>query len=165
MDIYKKVEPMWKGELVSIFISSTSGEELLEKSAVKAVPGRGIEGDRFFLHTELDVEKHDPSKEVTLIEIESLEALKRDYSIDIGIGDSRRNLVTRGVPLNHLVDQEFCVGEVVLRGIRLCEPCAHLAKMTQKNVRPALVHRGGLRAQIISGGPMKVGDLIEIHTY
>jgi MOSC domain-containing protein YiiM len=156
---------MWKGELVAIYISSTSGGEMLEKSAVKAVPGRGLKGDRFFLHSEDNLKKHDPSKEVTLIEIESLKALKRDYSIDIGIGDSRRNLVTKRVPLNHLVGQEFKVGEVILRGIRLCEPCAHLAELTQKDVLPALIHRGGLRGQIISGGTIKAGDIIKIHTY
>ena len=156
---------MWKGELVSIFISSNFGEEMVEKSEVKAIPGRGLEGDRYFKTTELNEDKYDPSKEVTLIEIESLDALKTDYGIDIGQGDSRRNLVTRGVPLNHLVDQDFAVGEVILRGIRLCEPCTHLAKLTQKEVLPALVHRGGLRVQVISGGTMKVGDIIEIHTY
>lgn len=156
---------MWKGDLVSIFISSSFGEEMVEKSAVKAIPGRGLEGDRFFIHTKLNPEKHDPSKEVTLIEIESLRALKRDYAIDIGLGASRRNLVTRGVPLNHLVDQDFTVGEVRLRGLRLCEPCAHLAKLTQKEMLPALVHRGGLRVQIISGGTMKVGDSIELLPY
>ena len=126
---------MWKGELVSIFISSSFGEEMVEKSAVNAIPGRGLEGDRYFINTKLNAEKHDPSKEVTLIEIESLKALKRDYAIDIGLGASRRNLVTRGVPLNHLVDQDFTVGEVRLRGLRLCEPCTHLAKLTQKGCR------------------------------
>jgi len=140
---------MWKGELVSIFISSNFGEEMVEKSEVKAIPGRGLEGDRYFKPAELNEEKLDPSKEVTLIEIESLIAL----------------LVTRGVPLNHLVDQDFTIGEVILRGIRLCEPCAHLAQLTQKEVLPALVHRGGLRVQVISGGTMNVGDIIEIHTY
>jgi len=156
---------MWKGELVSIFISSSFGEEMVEKSAVNAIPGRGLEGDRYFINTKLNAEKHDPSKEVTLIEIESLKALKRDYAIDIGLGASRRNLVTRGVPLNHLVDQDFTVGEVRLRGLRLCEPCTHLAKLTQKEMLPALVHRGGLRVQVISGGTMTVGDSIELHPY
>ena len=156
---------MWKGELVSIFISSSFGEQMVEKSAVKAIPGRGLEGDRYFINTKLNAEKHDPSKEVTLIEIESLKALKRDYDIDISLGASRRNLVTRGVPLNHLVGQDFTVGEVRLRGLRLCEPCTHLAKLTQKEMLPALVHRGGLRVQIISGGTMKVGDSIEVNTY
>lgn len=156
---------MWKGELVSIYICSDFGEEMVKKSAVRAIPGRGLEGDRYFKRTELNAEYYDPSKEVTLIEIETLNALKKDFTIDIGKGESRRNLVTQGVPLNHLVDQDFTVGEVKLRGIRLCEPCTHLAKLTHKDVLPALVHRGGLRVQIISGGTMKVGDIIEQHPY
>lgn len=67
---------MWKGELVSIFISKNFGEEMVEKSGVKAIPGKGLEGDRYLKPTELNEEKYDPSKEVTLIEIESLDAFK-----------------------------------------------------------------------------------------
>ena len=153
---------MWKGELVSIFISKNFGEQMVEKTAVTAVEGKGLEGDRFFNPTEINLQKHDPSREVTLIEIEAIKAIKREHNIDFGSGDSRRNLVTRGVPLNHLVDQDFTVGEVVLRGIRLCEPCSHLASLTHKDILPALIHRGGLRAQIISGGTLYVGDTIEV---
>ena len=94
MNVYRKVEPLCKGELVSIFISSNFGEEMVEKSAVKAIPRRGLEVERFFIRTELNSEKHDPGKDVTLIKIEALKALKRDYAIDIGLGDSHRNLVT-----------------------------------------------------------------------
>ena len=153
---------MCKGELVSIFISKSFGEQMVEKSAVTDVKGKGLEGDRFFIRTEINSQKHDPSREVTLIEIEAIKAIKREHDIDFGLGDSRRNLVTRGVPLNHLVDQDFTVGEVVLHGIRLCEPCSHLASLTHKDILPALIHRGGLRAQIISGGTLNVGDAIEV---
>ena len=76
-------------------------------------------------------------------------------------GNSRRNIVTKGVALNHLVGREFRVGEVTLRGIRLCEPCGHLEELTQKGVMQALVHRGGLRAQILIDGTIRVGDTIQ----
>ena len=77
-------------------------------------------------------------------------------------GQARRNLVTRGVPLNHLVGREFQVGEVVFRGIRLCEPCGHLESLTIKGVKDGLCHRGGLRAQIVRGGIIRAGDIIRL---
>ena len=156
---------MWKGEVVAIFIGSSFGEMMVEKSEVKAVSGKGLEGDRFYQRAELAPQQHDNSRDVTLIEIEAINAIKREHNIDFGLGDSRRNIVTSGVPLNHLVDQEFRVGEVLLLGIRLCEPCSHLADLTYKEILPALIHRGGLRAQIISGGVLRVGDTIEGNIY
>lgn len=122
--------------------------------------GRGIEGDRYFRHTGTYSHKPNPGREVTLIEIEAIDALKRDYGIDLNPGDARRNIVTRGVALNHLVGETFQVGEVILHGVGLCEPCSHLAKLTQKEILPALVHRGGLRAQIIRDGIVRVGDKV-----
>ena len=97
---------------------------------------------------------------MTLVELESFAGLKRDYDIEMAPSESRRNVVTQGVPLNHLVGKEFQVGEVRLRGIKLCEPCGHLAKLTGKGVLPGLVHRGGLRAQILTDGTLRVGDSV-----
>jgi MOSC domain-containing protein YiiM len=96
-----------------------------------------------------------------LIESEAVEALRRDYEIEFEAGMSRRNIVTRGVPLNHLVGREFRVGEVVLRGLKLCEPCGHLEQLTGVRVREGLVHRGGLRAQVLNEGTIRPGDPIE----
>ena len=73
---------------------------------------------------------------------------------------SRRNIITQGIALNHLVEQEFRIGDVVLRGTRLCEPCAHLEKLTVKGALRGLIHRGGLRAEIVKGGIIRVGDPI-----
>ena len=125
------------------------------------MPGKGLEGDRYF-HDAGTFSKPEPQPdhEVTLIEIESIEALKRDYGIDLAPHESRRNILTRGVPLNHLVGQEFKVGDVALRGLRLCEPCAHLQALTQQGVLKGLIHRGGLRAQILTPGVIRVGDAV-----
>ncbi|HEV3117791.1 MAG TPA: MOSC domain-containing protein, partial [Gemmataceae bacterium] len=101
-------------------------------------------------------------REITLIEIEALEGMTRETEITMEPGQARRNLVTRGVPLNHLVGKEFSVGAVVLRGIRLCEPCGHLEALTIKGVKEGLCHRGGLRAQILHGGVLKTGDRITL---
>jgi MOSC domain-containing protein YiiM len=98
---------------------------------------------------------------VTLIETEALEFLEADHGICLQPGESRRNLVTQGVRLNELVGQTFCVGEVVLRGIMLCEPCRHLEMLTTAGIKKALQQRGGLRAEIVRGGWLRQGDVIQ----
>lgn len=145
---------MFTGKILSIHITPTEGQAMQSVESVQAVAGRGLQGDRYFS------EKHDPARQVTLIESEAIQAVQREASIALASGDSRRNLVTQGVPLNHLVGKEFYVGKVQLRGIRLCEPCKHLSEMTQPGVLPALVHRGGLRAEILSSGIIQIGDII-----
>ena len=126
---------------------------------VRAIPGRGLEGDRYF-----DNKGRAPEakRELTLIEAEAIEALKRELDVDYSLSDSRRNVVTRGVPLNHLVGKEFWVGDVKARGIMLCEPCAHLQKLTIKQVLPGLIHRGGLRAEILTEGTIRVGARVSV---
>ena len=126
---------------------------------VKAIAGRGLEGDRYFFGTGSFSKSPGTGREVTLIEIEAIDA-PREKKILLEAGDARRNLVTRSVPLNHLVGRTFQVGEVCLRGIRLCEPCAHLEGLTREGVLSELVHRGGLRAEIVSGGIIRTGDSI-----
>jgi MOSC domain-containing protein YiiM len=128
----------------------------------RAVVGRGLEGDRYF--NKLGTYSNDPGsgRDVTLIEIEAIEALKRDYQIELEPSQARRNIVTQGVALNHLVDREFKIGDVILRGTRLCDPCSHLEKLTRKGVMRGLIHRGGLRAEIISSGTLRTGDPIII---
>lgn len=127
---------------------------------VHAIPGKGLEGDRYFTQTGTYSKKPRPDREVTLIEVEAIEALAREYKIALEPGAARRNIVTRGVPLNHLVGREFRVGDVTVRGLRLCEPCAHLERLSHSGVREALIHRGGLRAQILTDGTIRVGDSI-----
>jgi MOSC domain-containing protein YiiM len=97
-----------------------------------------------------------------LIESEALAALQRDYEIALSGASTRRNLLTRGVPLNHLVGKEFRVGSCILRGTGLCEPCGYLEKMTQKGVMKGLIHRGGLCAEIVQGGTLRAGDPITL---
>ncbi|MEK6601767.1 MAG: MOSC domain-containing protein [Candidatus Binatota bacterium] len=128
---------------------------------VRAVPGKGLEGDRYFKQVGTYSNNPGSGRDVTLIEIETLEALKRDYGIELGLGESRRNIVTRGVALNHLVGRDFKVGAVTLRGIRLCEPCSHLENLSRKGVQRGLIHRGGLRAHILTGGTIRLGDTIQ----
>ncbi len=139
--------------VISIHVADRPGAPMRALAEVRALAGRGLEGDR-----NLDGAK--PGEQLTLIEAEAIEALERDYKVSLEAGGSRRNLTTRGVALNHLVGREFRVGDVRLRGVRLCEPCEHLAKLSGAEVIPGLVHRGGLRADILSDGTIKVGDAV-----
>ena len=149
----------WKGTVESIYIASAARGPLKAREQVVALPGVGLEGDRYALK-QGTFYKPEPDFELTLIEAEAIEALRRDYGVDLGPGESRRNIVTRGVGLNHLVGKEFRAGTVLVRGIRLCEPCEHLQKVTGKDVLEGLRHRGGLRAQILTEGIIHVGDAI-----
>lgn len=150
----------FEGRVVSLHLAVAASEPTLAVDEAHAVPGRGLEGDRYFLETGFYSHKPGPDRELTLIELEALEALQREYGIELAPGQARRNLVTRDVQLNDLIDRKFSVGEVVARGIRLCEPCLHLVEVTGKEVLAPLVHRGGLRAQILSEGIIRAGDPI-----
>jgi MOSC domain-containing protein YiiM len=151
---------MGRGTVQSIYIAVTAKAPMQSVDRALALPGCGLDGDRYALRQGTFF-KPDPDHELTLIEVEAIEALKRDYQIEIAAGEARRNLVTHGVALNHLVGREFQIGEVKIRGIRLCEPCSHLEALTGKRLITGLLHRGGLRAQILSEGLIKVGDAIE----
>ncbi len=125
-----------------------------------AVAGRGLEGDRYFERQGTWWRAEKPDREITLIEAEALEAFSRESGISLATAESRRNLLTRGIALNALVGKKFRVGNVELEGIKLCEPCAHLEKLTKKKVAKGLAGRGGLRARILGGGTIRVGDEI-----
>ena len=155
---------MIHGELVGIYMAQGKGQDLQGVERVEALPGRGLVGDRYFLKEGTFSDRDGPDREVTLIEAEALEGLARDYEITLQPAQARRNLLTRGVPLNHLVGRTFAIGPASLRGIRLCEPCGHLEKLTCKGVQKGLIHRGGLRAQILTGGLLEVGAVISMQT-
>jgi MOSC domain-containing protein YiiM len=152
-------ERFWKGVVVSIHVAEASGAPMRPVGEARAVAGRGLEGDRYYEGRGYYSDHPGPEREVTLIEEETIEALERDHKLRVRPGETRRNVTTRGVPLNHLVGRRFRVGEVVLRGVELCEPCGHLVDATQKrSLLPTLVHRGGLHAQVLEGGVVREGD-------
>lgn len=151
---------MWQGTIVAIGITGTGGDPITLVDEVNAVPGQGLEGDRYFDKQGTFSNKPGEGRAITLIESEAIDALERDYGYKLDYKDARRNVITRGVPLSHLVGQEFRVGDVTLRGVKLSEPCNHLAGLTHEQVRIGLVHRGGIRADIVSGGTIRVGDAV-----
>ena len=151
------------GRLLSIHIAPAAGAGLASVDAVKALPGRGLEGDRYCLGAGSFSGNPGTGRECTLIEMEAIRALEGELGLAIEAGEARRNLVTEGVALNHLVGREFSIGAVRLRGMRLCEPCKGLAALTGKPaILPGLIHRGGLRCEILSEGELRVGDPIRI---
>jgi MOSC domain-containing protein YiiM len=148
--------------VVSIHIARDRAAKMVRLRSAKLVAGHGIEGDRYFNKTGTFSKKKTEDKQVTLIEEEALLTAKRDYGADVKPGETRRNILVRGVALNHLVGKRFRVGEAVLEGIMLCEPCGHLAKLTSPTLREALVHRGGLRCRIVESGVVKPGDVVDV---
>jgi MOSC domain-containing protein YiiM len=151
---------MFRGNVVSIHIARAAAAPMESREEVKAVVGHGLEGDRYFNDAGHWSRSPGVSREVTLIQVETIEALQHEKSLAIAPGAARRNVVTRGVPLSHLVGREFQVGAIRLRGTRLCEPCAYLEGLTQPGVLAGLIHRGGLRAEIVTGGTIRVEDVI-----
>lgn len=150
-----------RGTVVAIHTAPEAKAPMQSADAVEAVAGRGLRGDRYFegIGTFSDVEGD--GRDLTLTEAEAIEAIERDADIALDFEDHRRNVTTRDVALNHLVGERFRIGEVVCEGVRLCEPCDHLRRSTVDGIEDALAHRGGLRADIVDGGTIRVDDSIE----
>jgi MOSC domain-containing protein YiiM len=155
---------MSSGTIIAIYTTPTHSQPTQPRESVHVVPGLGLEGDRYFGPPGTPGKRIGTGRDITLIEIEALQAFEGDQHLRLEPADARRNIVTRGVSLNDLVGLEFQVGPVSLRGVRLCEPCEHLASLTDARVLPGLVSRGGLRAEILTGGIISVGDPITIPT-
>jgi MOSC domain-containing protein YiiM len=152
-----------QGKVESIHVAPAAGAPMQALREAELVAGRGIAGDRYHAGTgEFSPEEFDPDHEITLIEAEQVERFNREAGAALEPGELRRNVVTRGAPLNDLVGVEFSLGETLLRGIRLCEPCRYLAERVHPGVVQGLVHRAGLRAAILRGGTLRVGDPLEI---
>ncbi|HEX6490215.1 MAG TPA: MOSC domain-containing protein [Gaiellaceae bacterium] len=144
------------GTVVEILLAPVAAELPRSVGWARARAGRGLEGDRYF--TGRGTWSNYPVRsgiDLTLIEQEVLE------SVGLSGAQARRNLVTRGVRLNELVGRRFRIGKVVCYGDRLCEPCAHMERLTGTAVE-ALLHRGGLRADISTGGELRAGDAITL---
>jgi MOSC domain-containing protein YiiM len=150
------------GALEAIFITANKGQPLVSVPVVQAREGVGLEGDRYAARTGTFSKSAKVGRDVTLIEAEAIEAAGRDYETPLAASEARRNLLTRGVALNHLVGKRFTIGEVLFEGVELCEPCKHLETLSRPGVLKALVHRGGLRARIVRDGTLRVGDPFQL---
>lgn len=145
-------------ELISL-AEEAEGQMLIVPSA-KALAQRGLEGDRYARGAGTFSDPNGRGYDLTLVEAEALEELAAG-GVKIEPAEARRNLVVRGIALDDLIGKRFRVGEVECFGQRRCEPCAHLENLTQPGVLRGLVHRGGLRADALSGGEIQIGDRVE----
>jgi MOSC domain-containing protein YiiM len=143
-----------KGTVELIVIAKERERPVETIQEAEAIAGRGLTGDRYADGEGTFSNPYGLGHELTLIEAEEAER------IGLAPADARRNLVTRGIDLNALVGKTFKVGDITCAGRRLCEPCAHLQRLTEPGVLRKLAHKGGLRADILEGGRIAVGDEI-----
>lgn len=146
----------WQGTLRGIFITPEAGGTIEEHQQIETIAGHGLLGDRN------NADESPSMAGITLFSLEDVQAVNDEYNIPLTPIQTRRNLLTTGVPLNYLVGKRFRVGEVVIQGVELCEPCDSLAQYTGygKPLISAMLHRGGLRGEIIQGGIIRAGDVI-----
>ena len=137
------------GVVEGIFTGAIDEGPLHAADEVQVKTGAGIEGDRY------------GDKDITLFEAEAIETLKADTGIELAPSEIRRNVMTRGVALNGLLGHRIRVGEVEAVVTELCHPCSHLQKLTQPGVLRGLVNKGGLNADVVHGGAIRVGDSLE----
>jgi MOSC domain-containing protein YiiM len=148
--------------VAQILISPSPASAMQPTQEVRAIPGKSLVGDRYFSgEGTFSPHPQKPDYEITFIEREKIEAFARESGLPFTACHARRNIVTEGVDLNELDGKEFLVGEVRIRGIRLCEPCSYLAKAFFPEILKGLVNKGGLRAQILSEGVIHVGDCLK----
>lgn len=152
---------MWKGKIVSTHIAFNHSTPMIETDGLRAIAGKGIEGDRYAEERGFFSDRKGPQRQVSLFEAEVLDTIGRDQSVELSANECRMNLITRHVPLSHLVGHRFQFGETILRGVKINEPCHHLEETVGKRVLPALVHRCGLHAEVLEGGRIRPGDTVE----
>lgn len=149
-------------QLEAICITGPGSGPMRSVSEVEAIVNSGLRGDRYADGVGFySPRPTDPgAREVTLFEAEVLDLLRDQYGIDLAPEEHRRNLTVRGIRLDELVGERIVVGDVVLEGVRDCPPCEHLQAILGKPVLQPLVSRGGLRARVIVGGMLRVGDAV-----
>jgi MOSC domain-containing protein YiiM len=148
------------GRVEHIHVATAQGAPVQPRAVVEATAGVGLDGDRYASGAGFWQDAR-VSRDLTLIEAEALEELAASSGLVLAPGEARRNITTRGVDLNALVGRTFRVGGVLARGTSLCEPCRHLEEVTGMALLRPLVHRGGLRADLLTSGTIGVGDEIE----
>ncbi|MEO5574676.1 MAG: MOSC domain-containing protein [Gaiellaceae bacterium] len=147
------------GEVQAVLTAPEATVPLVRVPSARARPGRGLDGDRYAERRGTFGAGGGNGYDLTLIEAEALEDLA-SLDVELSWEEARRNVVTRGIDLNALVGRRFLVGDVECVGRRLAEPCAHLERLTRTGVLRALIHRGGLRADVVGEGVLAVGDAV-----
>ena len=140
-----------------IGITKKNNETIEEVSSIEVLANKGIVGDRHFN------ENNDPYNQITLIEQENIDYYNNKYNLNIPYIDFRRNIVTKGIKLNDLINKKISVGSVKLQVIDLCRPCKHLQEtLRQNNIIKEFLRKGGIRCQILTSSKIKTGDNIKL---
>ncbi len=144
-------------KVFKIGITKKNNKIIEEVSSVEVLANKGVVGDRHFN------EYNDPYNQITLIELENIDYYNNKYNLNIPYIDFRRNIVTKGIKLNDLINKKISVGDVKLEVIDLCRPCKHLQeKLNQNNIIKEFLRRGGIRCHILNSSQIKVGDNIKL---
>ena len=153
--------PAVPGRLLSIFLAPDAGAPVQSVESVRALAGRGLEGDRYAAGRGAFSRWPGKGRDVTLIDAAALADAHAEFGVALAAGEHRRNLVVEGVPLGDLRGVGFQIGGARFEGVRVCAPCKYLVRVTgQDRIFDALVRRGGLRAAVAAGGPLRVGDAV-----
>ncbi len=155
--------PGWTGLVTHLHFCPRAFLPMRGTAALELVAGAGIVGDRYMIGIETGFysAKPEDGRQVTLFEIEALEAIARDYGISLSPDEHRRNVTVQGVPLNHLVGRRIRLGCTLLEATRLSLPCKHIEEILGKPVFNPMVHRSGLNCRILEGGEVRVGDTVQ----
>ena len=143
-------------KVFKIGIAENNNKKVQEVNSIDLVANKGIVGDRYFK------DFSDPLSQLTMIESENIDYYNSKYNSNIDYLDFRRNIITKGIKLNDLVDKKILIGNVEIEVIDLCRPCRFLQdKLEKDNIIKEFLRRGGLRCRILRSGSVRVGDLIK----
>ena len=153
---------MWRGSITHLHFCPRAFLPMRAVECLELVTDRGVAGDRYMRGIEQGFYSDKPhdGRQVTLFEMETLEAIHRDYGIDFAPHEHRRNVTVEGVALNHLVGRRFYLGSTLLEGTRLSVPCRHIESILEKPVFDPMIHRSGLCCRIVDGGTIRTGDTV-----
>ena len=144
-------------KIIKIGITENNNKNINEVNVIDLVAGKGVIGDRHFK------DYNDPFNQLSIIESESIDEYNKKYSLNIPYLDFRRNIVTRGIRLNDLIDKKILIGEVRLGMIDLCRPCRHLSeKLDKENIIKEFLRKGGIRCEILNDGEISINSQIKI---
>lgn len=148
------------GKIKEIYIARSKRQPVEQVEVANLEAGKGIVGDRYHQLAEQHLAKSMDvmQNHVSLVEREALDKFMLDHGLNCDYGDFRRSVITTGIDLNALVGKQFRMGDAVLYGIELCEPCSYLASIIHKAVLPEMAVSAGLRATVIESGSIKAGD-------
>jgi len=144
-------------KIIKIGITELNNKEIVGVNEINLIAGKGVIGDRHFK------DYNDPYNHLSIIESESVDEYNKKFNLDISYLDFRRNIVTKGIMLNDLIEKKLIIGDVKLKVIDLCRPCRHLSeKLEKNNIIKEFLRKGGIRCEILNNGKISTGDQIKI---